>query len=185
MHKRAIPFPGLQLVAGLRKIFLITSLYVHYTCKYTIKPLRNTHTNIYIHIYTHIHTHTYIYIYIYVHTHTQRAIIAFSYKITSSQYINIYICMCICVKKNWYIYIYIPAFNLGVLEGLYWVAICFIFVCQLDASWGPLAGKSYCYYSKGFKCRCWRVGAVWKNKINNGCKAFEIWGMEDSILKQK
>ena len=43
-----------------------------------------------------------------------------------------------------YIYIYILAFILVVLQGLYWVTACFIFVSQLDASWEPL---SYCYYS--------------------------------------
>ena len=44
-----------------------------------------------------------------------------------------------------YIYIYIPAFDLVVLQELYWVTGCFIFVYQLDTSWDPGASKCYCH----------------------------------------
>ena len=46
-----------------------------------------------------------------------------------------------------YIYIYLPALNLVVLQRLYWVTACFIFVCQLDASRDPWASKSYNHFS--------------------------------------
>ena len=44
-----------------------------------------------------------------------------------------------------YIYIYIYQFVSVMAQGLYWVTACFIFVCQLDASWDHWAAKC-CYY---------------------------------------
>ena len=35
--------------------------------------------------------------------------------------------------------------NLELLQGLYWVTACFIFICLLDTSWDPYSSK--CYYS--------------------------------------
>ena len=36
----------------------------------------------------------------------------------------------------------------GALDKYHWVTACFIFVCQLDASWDLWGAKCNCYYSK-------------------------------------
>ena len=63
-----------------------------------------------------------------------------------SQFSGLQLIAGLCVGILVYIYIYIPAFNLVVFLGLYWITNCLIFVSQLDASWDPWAGKCYCYY---------------------------------------
>ena len=44
------------------------------------------------------------------------------------------------------IFMYKYGFNLVLLQELYWLTACFIFVCRMDASLNPWTSKSYCYY---------------------------------------
>ena len=45
------------------------------------------------------------------------------------------------------IFVYKYSFNLVLLQELYWITACFIFVCKLDSSWDPWASECYCCYS--------------------------------------
>ena len=67
---------------------------------------------------------------------------------------DIYI-MCAKISTPWASGSLSPGSNLcGVLgkyQGMYWVAACFIFVCQLNTSWDPLACK--CYYDSTVKLK--------------------------------
>ena len=72
-------------------------------------------------------------------------------------YISVYVCVCVCI----YIYIYIYWLASVMSRDLYWVTACFIFVCQLDASWGCWASKC-CYYCCLFcMLEQWQLNLSW------------------------
>ena len=90
--------------------------------------------------------------------------------------------------------------NLVLLQELYWVTACSIFVCQLDASWDPLANKNNCYYFTVFinkkKITCqqvyliipanFRVKAKERKKVdkylNFACELKKSWNMKMTVI---
>ena len=60
-----------------------------------------------------------------------------------------------CWPRNGYIGVYIYQLALVMPQGLYWITVCFIFVCQLVASWGHWASKCFYYCCLIYTCEQW------------------------------
>ena len=76
------------------------------------------------------------------------------------------------------IFVYKYSFNLVSLQDLYWVTTCFIFVCQLDASWNPWESKCYCCYYCRYSTPRWNLWTVGVTRtMTEGIRT--TWRQED------